>query len=467
MRFVPFLKKRKQNADTATPQVKEPDPSDACVSKGNAQLPKIFHAGPPFQEDYFTYKSTNVAKMNGLRQSSTSSRIVLAIHDRTSQKSRSFADLRSFTDEYIQRKYILLSGGAIGRAACPSYTAYPPLSILRSSAGSSISGDSAGSSISGDSTGSSTLAVSLDSSTASLPVFCKVERTASGTSIMTRADALCALYAPIADGQRVKKARRPLQYAIESAFGISPTASQTIGGTRMSREQDQSIARMLARFASKNARIPSLIREASSMTDTDDSLHKCKQSMSVFSRFFYAAKLRFRSHGSSGLSSSSSTAVSMLAGDEGNTIRWRNMPPPAGPNTVYLEAVKILERGRVPEGYVMPFPFPGACYLAFPCPKSVRERTRKNRTQQILNYVTLHTIIVCEVLTMFRLLLDFDTLGGDDAVLGPLYVLGASSILFIAFCCTVMHLLSYWTQLEWARGKRNMALIFPKNSLSV
>lgn len=442
MRFIPRFRKKKPSVDAAQ-QAKQAPSSESDQGPGSndsgTQAPAS-GSGVVVREDYFTFRQPSNESLTDIdiRRSSSLSGLAVSMHERSRQSSFSFPDMRSFTDEYIQRKYVLREAGCSGLAAWPIYPAYPPFAAEISQDGPSTSGGSTGSS-------------PLDPS--------------ANPPMSTAAD---AYRLPLRGDPNIVGVGKPLDRALRAAFSISPSASRALTATRSEQEREQNLVRALVRYSQACISALSSVSEGTGQAvprrrNRANAPSLFRRSVSSLTRQYMTFfKLNSRS---SSRESGTSTAVSVTTPTDDV-----NFGVPAADPPKYVcypqikEAEELLERGQVPVGYLDYSPIPGSCILAFPCPKTVRERVRKNRSSRITRYLTLLTIIAFEFLSLYRILDNFQFVRGT---FGIFYVVCASLALLFATCCALLMLLSYWTQIEWAHGNRSSALLFPKNQIMV
>ena len=112
MRFISFFRKKKRDS-TAVTKYTGPHPCFRMAKPPELdpsllwRKPLVPASGPGVvvREDYFTYRDHSAEddeeETTDLPRSTSLTNLVETVHERGRQRSRSFADLRSFTDEYI------------------------------------------------------------------------------------------------------------------------------------------------------------------------------------------------------------------------------------------------------------------------------------------------------------------------------------------------------------------------------
>ncbi|THH03368.1 hypothetical protein EW145_g6310 [Phellinidium pouzarii] len=124
----------------------------------------------------------------------------------------------------------------------------------------------------------------------------------------------------------------------------------------------------------------------------------------------------------------------------------------------------VLESGMVPNGFCHSTLLPNTSVLAIPCPPRISRRLYLRRWTLAMIFLGASSCFLGEAAILLTLLAHYSSV---LSVQGTFRVFASSWITTGATCSAIFFVLCFWTQVEWAYGKRPTAILFPKRLLFV
>ncbi|KAI5114843.1 hypothetical protein M0805_006984, partial [Coniferiporia weirii] len=121
-----------------------------------------------------------------------------------------------------------------------------------------------------------------------------------------------------------------------------------------------------------------------------------------------------------------------------------------------------LAQGVVPHDACQPGALPGISVLAFPCPARLTRRQHRRRWTYAMVLLCAAFGFLGEAVVTMRFLVHYPEIVRIE---GAARVLACSSLNATATCCAIFFALCFWTQIEWAYGRRSSAILFSKRLL--